>query len=80
MSHKHRFKGLELYESIEQISRLIPELQEAKDHEVLQQLQNNLDKSLAELQIDYEALKQGQGILDQLADLLYGAKDDKSNS
>jgi len=77
MSHKHRFKGVELYESMNQIAELIPVLRVIKDHEVLEQLQLNLANSLAGLQTDYEALSQGQIVLSQLTDLLYGNKDDK---
>jgi len=77
MSHKHRFKGVELYESVEQIKDLIPILRKAKDHEVLRQLDKQLNNSLADLQMDYEALQQGQVILAELADLLYGTKNEK---
>lgn len=77
MSHKHRFKGVELYESIEQINQLLPLLQEKKDHEVLQLLHKQLSSSLADLRIDYEALQIGQTILAQITDLLYGAKNEK---
>jgi len=77
MSHKHRLKGVELYESISQIAELVAMLRTIKDHEILEQLQENLSNSLAGLQTDYEALNQGQLILTQLTDLLYGHKDDK---
>ena len=66
MSHKHRFKGLELYETMYQINEMIPALQKVKDHEVLKQIGCNLTNSLAGLQTAYEALKQGQLILTQL--------------
>jgi len=77
MSHKHRFKGVELYETMHQINEIIPALRKIKDHEVLVQIELNLTNSLAGLQTAYEALKQGQLILAQLTDLLYGTKDEK---
>lgn len=77
MSHKHRFKGVELYETMSQIKDLISALRVVKDQEVLEQLENSLTNSLAGLQTTYEALKRGQIILAQLSDLLYGAKDKK---
>jgi len=77
MSHKYRFKGLELYESMEQILQLISVLRQHKEHSVLEQLQKSLKDSLADLRIEQQALKQGQNILDQLTDLLYGAKNEK---
>ncbi len=78
MSHKYRFKGVELYESMEQILELTNLLRQSKDHCVLEQLQKSLSNSLAELQITYQALKQGQIILNQLTDLLYGVKNEKN--
>jgi len=65
----------------EQLDRLCSLLRNwlniSKDHEVLRQLDKQLNNSLADLRIDYEALQQGQVILGQLADLLYGAKNEK---
>jgi len=79
LAHKHRLKGIELYESMQQISDLIPVLREKKDHLVLQELENNLQASIAGLTTNYQALKQGKSILDDLTDILYGIKDDKGN-
>lgn len=79
LAHKHRFKGVELYETMEKISTAIPVLRAKKDHPVLQQLQTNLEQSLSGIQTNYEALKQGKQILDQVTDVLYGQKDDKGN-
>ena len=39
MSHKYRLKGVELYESMNQILELIPVLLQSKEHLVLKQLQ-----------------------------------------
>ena len=79
LAHKYRLKGTELYESMNEIADAIPILRAKKDHEVLETIQKNLNKSISGLQIDYEALKQGQDLLHQLTDLLYGPTDDKSN-
>ena len=79
LSHKHRLKGVELYESMAQIADCIPDLRAEQDHDILQQLQNKLNNSIAGLQTDYQALKQGKIILDQLTDTLYGTKEDKGN-
>jgi len=64
---------------MEEIGQAIPVLRAKKDHEILVSLEESLKNSINGLQIDYEALKQGQSILNQLTDLLYGPKDDKSN-
>ena len=80
LSHKHRLKGVELYESMAQIADCIPSLRAEKDHSVLEELQIKLENSIAGLKTDYEALKQGKNVLDQLTDVLYGAKDEKGNS
>lgn len=79
LSHKHRLKGVELYESMAQIADCIPSLRAEKDHSVLEELQIKLENSIAGLKTDYEALKQGKNVLDQLTDVLYGAKDEKGN-
>ena len=50
-----------------------------KDHEVLKVLESSLTNSTVGLQIEYEALKQGQEFLADLTDLLYGQKDEKGN-
>ena len=77
MSHKHRLKGVELYETMHQINELIPALRKIKDHKALIQIECNLTNSLTGLRTVYEALKQGQFVLTQLTDLLYGTKNDK---
>ena len=79
LSHKHRLKGMELYEAMERISTAIPVLRAKQDHPVLEQLQTNLTNSLAGTETAYQALKQSKELLDQVTDLLYGQKDDKGN-
>ena len=79
MSDKHRLKGIELYESMNQIKQNVSQMREHKDHEVLKDLELGLTNSTKDLQIEYEALKQGQGVLGDLTDLLYGQKDEKGN-
>lgn len=79
LSHKHRFKGLEVYESLNDIKESIAILRKNKDHKILQKLEDKLGACFSNLQTRYEALKQGKQILDQLTDLLYGVKDDKGN-
>lgn len=79
LSDKHRLKGIELYESMNQIKQSVSEMREHKDHEVLKDLAYSLTKSTSGLQIQYEALKQGQEVLTDLTDLLYGQKDEKGN-
>lgn len=79
MAHKYRLKGTELYESINEIATIIPILRTKKDHEALEMLEKQLNNSINGLETAYEALKQGQSILNQLTDILYGAKDEKSN-
>ena len=64
---------------MEEIAEAIPVLRAKKDHEALVTLEESLNNSIKGLQIDYEALKQGQNILNQLTDLLYGIKEEKSN-
>lgn len=64
---------------MEEIAEAIPVLRAKKDHEALAILEESLNNSIKGLQIDYEALKQGQSILNQLTDLLYGIKEEKSN-
>lgn len=79
LAHKHRLKGIELYESMQQISEITPVLRAKKDHKALQELENNLKTSLEGLTTKYQALKQGKSVLDDLTDILYGVKDDKGN-
>jgi len=50
-----------------------------KDDRILKELENKLLNSTEGLQTEYEALKQGQAILRELTDLLYGQKDEKGN-
>lgn len=50
-----------------------------KEHEILKELEKSLTNSTSGLQTEYEALKQGQVILAELTDLLYGQKDEKGN-
>lgn len=77
MSHKHRLKGIELYETMVTLLCLVKDLQAKKDHEVLQSLHTSLFNSIAGLQTDYSALKCGQKILNHLGDLLYGFKNEE---
>ncbi|MFK7980077.1 MAG: hypothetical protein AB8G86_08860 [Saprospiraceae bacterium] len=79
LSDKHRLKGIELYESMNLIQQNVSKMRAYKDHEILKELENKLVNSTHGLQTDYEALKQGQGILRELTDLLYGQKDEKGN-
>jgi len=77
LSHKHRFKGVELYESMSNMKTFIKELRGHADHKALQQLEKGLTNSLVGLDSTYESLKQGQAILSQVSDILYGTKDEK---
>jgi len=79
MSHKHRFKGVELYEAMSQIKEVILSLRTVKDHEILEHIERNLTTSMSGLATKYEALKQGQLVLTELTDLLYGSKNEKGN-
>ena len=79
LSDKHRLKGIELYESMNQIKQSVSQMRAHKDHKVLKNLESSLTKSTEGLQIEYEALKQGQAVLANLADILYGQKDEKGN-
>ena len=65
LSHKHRFKGVELYQAMGQMADTVWALRQNKDYPVLKHLQDSLNKSIGGLQTDYEALTQGQGILSQ---------------
>jgi len=79
LSHKHRFKGLEVYDSLKEIKESIVILRKNKDHKILQTLEDKLVTCFSDLEVQYAALKQGKEILNQLTDLLYGAKDDKGD-
>ena len=79
LAHKHRLKGVELYEAMLNIKDTVTALQAKQDHSILQQLHRCLSDSVAGLQTDYEALKHGQTILTKLGDLLYGEQDEKGN-
>ena len=53
-------------------------LRQIKDHTILESLHQSLSQSIVGLDADYQSLKYGQQILDELTDLLYGAKNDKN--
>ena len=78
LSHKYRLKGVELYESMQDLRDCIKSLRKIKEHSVLKRLEESLMRSTEGLSMEYEALKQGKEILAELTDLLYGAKDDKN--
>jgi len=79
LSHKHRFKGVELYESMSDMKTIIQDLRAHADHESLHQLEKGITNSLTGLDTTYEALKLGQSLLSEVADTLYGTKDEKGN-
>lgn len=78
LSHKHRFKGLEVYDSLNTIKASISVLRKNKDHKILKKIEIKLEACFSNLEIKYQALNQGKLILNQLTDLLYGVKDDKA--
>lgn len=79
LSHKHRFKGVELYKSMSEIKATIQELRAHADHDALHQLEKGITNSLTGLDTSYEALQYGQVLLCKIADTLYGTKDEKGN-
>jgi len=68
-----------LYESLNLIQQNIAKMRTYEDDEILKELENKLFNSTKGLQTEYEALTQGQAILRELTDLLYGQKDEKGN-